>query len=72
MRSTPRRSCSQLAAVFAVSVALAACSEPTVTPRVATPPTLIPQATLSSAFAAYQFLGYVLDDQGANDHPRSI
>lgn len=49
---------------------LGACSEPTVTQGPSSAMTAsAPQATLTSAFDAFQFLGFVLDDQGANDTP---
>lgn len=58
------------AAAIGLSVlVLGSCSEQPLKPADESFEVGTPQAALTSAFDAYQFLGFVVDDQGANDTP---
>ena len=72
MSSSIRRIRSRLVAGLGVCAALtlAGCGEsPLVEPQKEGYSPRVPLASLSTEFDAYQFLGFVLDDAGANDTP---
>lgn len=54
---------------FAVTALLASCSEPIVPPADQPPAIGAPRFDLSPTFDPYEFLGFVPDDNGANDTP---
>ena len=58
-----------VALAFYSVLTLASCSESAVTPGEQGYVPGSPRATLGSEFTQYQFLGFVKDDQGANDTP---
>ncbi len=66
-----RRTRASLAIGFSLCAAavLASCGEQALAPDGGSYPGGAPLATLTAEFNQYQFLGFVLDDQGANDTP---
>jgi hypothetical protein len=57
------------AAGFCAAFILASCGEEVLAPSTETYSPGVPLAALSAEFNQYQFLGFVKDDQGANDTP---
>ena len=57
------------AAGFCAAFILASCGEEVLAPSTESYSPGLPLAALSAEFNQYQFLGFVLDDQGANDTP---
>lgn len=65
-----RRPRGHLAAGFVCTLLiLASCTEQPLTPKNESYTAGVPRTALSSEFDQYEFLGFVLDDQGANDVP---
>ena len=54
---------------LSAAIILASCGEEIIAPNVEHFSVGTPLATFSTEFDQYQFLGFVLDDQGANDTP---
>jgi hypothetical protein len=71
MSGSKRQHRGQLAAVFSFCtvLVLASCSEAPLKPGNENYSAGVPLASLSPVFDPYQFLGFVTDDQGANDTP---